>query len=127
MPHEAAIKAALGVMTDHITALNAGDEARLAATLHFPHYRLSGAALKVWDNADRYLFDFRARVGAAWARSTFDDIRVMAASDAKVHLDTQVNRYDAKGNRIASFRSLWVITLENGVWAAKFRSSFAAT
>ena len=58
---EAAVNAALAVMEAHITALNARDETALNATLHFPHYRLSGGKLKVWQQPGEYLADFRAR------------------------------------------------------------------
>ena len=126
MTYEAEITAALAVMQEHIAALNARDESRIAATLHFPHYRLSGATLKNWQTPDSYFSDFQARAGASWARSGFKDIRVLQASGNKVHLDAEINRFDAGGTCIARFRSLWVVTLEAGRWAAKFRSSFAA-
>lgn len=118
-------QAALAVMQAHIAALNARDETVLATTLHFPHFRLSGAALKTWDTPESYFTDFRARAGADWARSQFDDIRVLQTSADKVHLDAEINRFDGAGRRISTFRSLWVITLEQGRWAAKFRSTFA--
>lgn len=38
----------MAVLDDDIAALNARDEAALVATLHFPHYRLSGGRMKVW-------------------------------------------------------------------------------
>ena len=126
MSHDASIQAALTVMQAHIDALNTFDETALAATLHFPHSRLSGAQLKTWESPDSYFADFRARAGADWFRSTFEDIRVVQASDDKVHLDAQINRYDGDAKIITTFRSLWIITLENGRWAAKFRSSFAS-
>ena len=118
-------QSALAVMQAHIDALNAHDEPGIAATLHFPQFRLNGIALKTWATPDSYFEDFRARAGANWARSQFDDIRVIQASEDKVHLDAEINRFDKSGQIISTFRSLWVITLENGRWAAKFRSSFA--
>ncbi len=124
-PSDSAQEAALAVLEAHIDALNARDEERLAATLHFPHFRMSGPDLKIWETSESYFHDFKARAGKAWARSSFDDIRLLQASSQKVHFDVEVNRYDATGAHIASFRSLWVITLEDGKWAAKFRSSFA--
>lgn len=125
VPHEEAIEAALSVMAAHIDALNARDEARIAATLHFPHYRLSGAGMKVWKTPGSYFQDFRGRAGDGWASSAFEDIEVVRASDTKVHFDAEIRRFDSDGNRISSFRSLWVITMENGQWAARMRSSFA--
>ena len=125
MHNKASILAAHAVMERHIEALNARDEQGLAETLHFPHVRLSGTRLKTWETPDRYFADFRDRAGSRWTRSAFDDIRVLQASDTKVHLEVEVRRYDANDAIIASFRSLWVITCEGGRWAAKLRSSFA--
>lgn len=126
MSQQTSIKSALQVMQEHIDALNAGDEARIAATLHFPHQRLSGIDLKCWETPDSYFSDFKDRAGGDWAESRFDDIRVVQASDNKVHLDAEINRFNGDGDKITSFRSLWVITHEDGRWAARFRSSFAA-
>ena len=45
--HDQEIRAAFGVMQAHIQALCEQDETAMSETLHFPHYRLSGAELKV--------------------------------------------------------------------------------
>ena len=125
MPDDTAIQSAMTVMQAHINALNAQDENAIAATLHFPHYRLSGTALKVWHSPESYFADFRARAGNAWARSNFSDMQVVQASDNKVHIAVEVLRFDRSGTEIARFPSLWVITREGDRWAAKFRSTFA--
>ena len=117
--------AALAVLERHIAALNARDATALAATLHFPHYRLSGAGMRIWDGPDRYLADFRERAGGDWHRSAWDFRNVIAASPGKVHLDVQFTRYRADGSAIESYRSIWVVTRIDGRWAAQLRSSFA--
>ena len=121
-----AVAAAKAVMQAHITALNSRDQAAIAATLHFPHIRLSGTNLKIWDNEDTYFADFLVRAGGDWHHSAFADIRLLRATADKVHLDAEIRRFAADGSLITSFRSLWVITCEAGRWAAKMRSSFAA-
>jgi hypothetical protein len=118
--------AALAVLDRHITALNARDPVAIAATLHFPHYRLSSAGMKVWDGPERYFADFRARAGGDWDHSAWDFRNVIAASPEKVHLDVQFTRYRADNTAIASYRSIWVVTRVDGRWAAQLRSSFAA-
>ena len=120
-----AIEAAHQVMAAHISALNSRDQAAIAATLHFPHARLSGTRLKVWETPDSYFADFLARAGGDWDHSSFEDIRLVRAAPDKVHLDAEIRRFAADGSLITSFRSLWVITHEKGRWAAKMRSSFA--
>lgn len=117
--------AALVVLDRHIAALNARDPAALAATLHFPHYRLSGAGMKIWDGPVRYFSDFRDRAGSDWHHSAWDFRNVVAASPDKVHLDVQFTRYREDGSAIASYRSIWIVTRIDGRWAAQLRSSFA--
>lgn len=123
---DGAFAAAQAVMEAHIAALNSHDQAAIAATLHFPHIRLSGTNLKIWDSEDTYFADFLVRAGGEWHHSAFADIRLLRATADKVHLDAEIRRFAADGSLITSFRSLWVITCEAGRWAAKMRSSFAA-
>ena len=52
--NQQALTAALEVMEKHISALNERNTLELSATLHFPHFRLVGTNLKVWETADRY-------------------------------------------------------------------------
>jgi len=126
MTERQAIAAAHRVMDAHIRALNSRDQAAIAATLHFPHVRLSGTSLKIWETEETYFADFLARAGGDWHHSGFEDIRLVRAAPDKVHLDAEIRRFAADGRLITSFRSLWVITHENGHWAARMRSSFAA-
>ena len=120
-----AITAALEVMDKHISALNDRHTSELATTLHFPHFRLVGTSLKVWETADRYFDDFTARAGEKWAYTKLASITIISADSNKVHLDVQINRFNAQDQLIADFRSIWVITEIGGVWAAQLRSSLA--
>lgn len=121
-----AIAAARDVMHRHVAALNARDAGGLAATLHFPHYRLTGGKLKVWEVPDSYLADFLARAGDGWSHTRWNYLSTVAASPDKVHLDISFTRYRADGSALGTFRSLWVIACLDGRWAAQLRSSFAA-
>jgi hypothetical protein len=113
------------VLDRFMEALNAGNEPALLATLHFPHYRLAGGRMRVWDRPGGYLGDFLARAGADWHHSEWDFRKVIAADAAKVHLDVQFTRYRADNSVIGSFRSLWIVTKDDGRWAVAARSSFA--
>jgi len=124
-PDEAAVGAALAVLDRFMAALNAGNEPALLATLHFPHYRLAGGRMRVWDQSGAYLGDFLGRAGADWHHSEWDFRKVIAAGAAKVHLDVQFTRYRADNSVIGSFRSLWIVTEDRGRWAVAARSSFA--
>lgn len=110
----------------HMSALNRRDPQGLAASLHFPHFRLSGGRMKVWERPDRYLDDFYARAGGKWHHSAWDFVTPIAAGADKVHFDVQFTRYAADGASLGAFRSLWVVTRLNGIWATQLRSSYAA-
>ena len=120
-----AISAALEVMDRHLSALNEQNTLELAATMHFPNFRLVGTSLKVWETADLYFDDFRARAGESWAYTKLASITPISATANKVHLDIRVNRFDTRDQLIADFKSIWVITKINRVWGAQLRSSFA--
>jgi hypothetical protein len=120
-----AVGAAFAVLDRFMAALNAGDETALLATLHFPHYRLAGGRMQVWDTAGPYLGDFLARAGGDWHHSEWDFRNTIAAGPGKVHLDVQFTRYRADNSVIGRFRSLWIVTNRGGRWAVAARSSFA--
>jgi len=120
-----AIAAARAVLHEHMAALNAQDEGRLVATLHFPHYRLTQGRVQTWDGPEGYLAGFRQRAGGEWARSSWDFITIVAAGPEKVHCDVSFTRFRADGSILGVYRSLWVIARLNARWAAQFRSSFA--
>lgn len=121
----AAIDAAMTVMAVNLKALNAWDLDAFAKTLHFPHYRLSGSTLQVWETPDSYFDDFKARAGDDWHHTVWDEIDVIVADANKVHLNVQFTRYREDDSSLGTFKSLWVITRINGVWAAQLRSTFA--
>ena len=120
------VSAAMEVLERHFAALNSGDLAALAQTLHFPHYRLAGVNMQVWERPDSYLEDFRARAGDDWHRSAWDFRNAIASSEDKVHVDARFTRYRADGSVLGTYRTLWVVSRIEGHWAAQFRSSFAA-
>ena len=124
-PDEVAINAAMAVLDAHIVALNARDEAALIATLHFPHFRLTGGRVKIWEKPDSYLKDFYARAGGDWHHSAWDFRNVIAAGPDKVHFDVQFTRYRADNSALGTYRSLWIVSKVDGRWAAQVRSSFA--
>jgi hypothetical protein len=121
-----AAAAAMAVTDAHMAALNAQDGEAIAATLHFPHYRLASDRMQVWQTPDSYMADFLARAGDGWVRSAWNFRTVVAASANKAHLDVEFTRFHADGSELGRFRSLWIVTCIDGRWAAQARSSFAA-
>ena len=125
-PDEAAVAAGMEVLDRFMAALNAADEPALLAAMHFPHYRLAGVTMRVWERPDEsYLAGFYARAGEGWHHTEWDFRRVIVAGPEKVHFDVQFSRYRADNSVIGRFRSLYIVTRRAGVWAIAIRSSFA--
>src|SRR5258705_13173695 len=103
-PDKAAVGAALAVLDRFMAALNAGDEPALLETLHFPHYRLAGGRMRVWDQPGGYLGDFLDWAGADWHHSEWDFRRFIAGGPAKVQLEVQFTRYCIDNSGIRSVR-----------------------
>ena len=115
----------MAVLDRHFAALNAGNAAALAETLHFPHYRLAGNRMQVWERPDSYLADFHSRAGKDWHRSAWEFRHPIMASGDKVHFDAQFTRHRADGSVLGRYRTLWVVSRIDGRWAAQLRSTFA--
>ncbi len=125
-PDAAAVAAGMDVLDRFLAALNARDQAALLATMHFPHYRLAGVTMRVWEHPDASYFEgFLARAGEGWHHTNWDFRQVIAAGPQKVHFDVQFTRYRANESAIGSYRSLYVVTWRDGKWAIQLRSSFA--
>lgn len=116
----------MAVLDRFLASLNAGDEAGLLAAMHFPHFRLAGVTMRVWEQPDEsYLAGFYARAGEGWHHTEWDFRRPIVAGPEKVHFDVQFTRYRADNSVIGRYRSLYIVTRRDGVWAIAARSSFA--
>ena len=121
--------AAVAAIQGFMAALNARDNPALYQSLHVPHVRISAGGVAIW--ADRseleatYLRDFHARAGADWHHTVLDSTEILHSSEKKVHVLIQFTRYDNDGAALATYRSLWIMTLVDGRWGAQARSSFA--
>ena len=128
-PHAASEEGALLALDAFMAALNARDAGALYQTLHLPHVRISGDGVAIWATRDEleesYLRDFYARAGPEWDHTVLDSTEVLHSSESKVHVLIQFTRCDRHGGKIATFRSLWIMTRVDGRWGAQARSSFA--
>jgi hypothetical protein len=124
---------AMRVLDEFMAAWNASDPHRLAATCNFPHVRIAGGKVTVWQTPTEFEKEHGAgrAVGNSiplehnWHHSAWDYRKVVQTSNDKVHVALSFTRYDAKGSKIATYESLYVITNQDGHWGVQARSSFA--
>ena len=124
------------VLDRYMDALNALDVEGHVATYHFPHYRHASGEIVVWQNAEEAMpilavppEERRAALRRAlepdWHRSEWTAREIVQGDDRKVHVATRFVRLRADGIVIKRFDSLYVLTLEDGRWGIRGRSSFA--
>ena len=99
-----------------------------AATLNYPHLRIAGGDLRVWETENDYAgwmdFDGFAE-STGWDRSVLDEIEVVQAAENGANVAVTFTRFTADEEIIATFDALYLITNENGRWGVRARSSFA--
>ena len=108
-------------------AFNARDNDALKKTLHYPHVRINEAGnVNVWRDASEAGTNFEGLTRSeGWARSSLDSVSMRQNDPVKVHFEVVFSRYKADGTKYATYQSLWIVTLKDGVWAVQARSSFA--
>jgi hypothetical protein len=125
---EAALGAARGVMDDFMTAFNAKDEDAWAATFNYPHIRFASGKVIISPDAKSITeaMDFAAfSEMSGWDRSAWDKVEALDAGSTKVHFKVTFSRYSVEGQKLATYDSLYVVTLKDGHWGVQARSSFA--
>lgn len=125
---DAAEKAGHDALDRFMTAWNAKDEEAWASTLNYPHVRIAGEAVRVYDTKQEFVdymdFDaFAERTG--WDHSAWDWKKVIQKTHNKVHIAVQFSRYDKNDKKISTYESLYIVTLKDGKWGTQARSSFA--
>ena len=124
----AAVAGARDAMDGFMAAFNAEDrEAMQKRWLHFPHVRFHSGRVTVMETSDDFAASVWERKGEAegWARTTWDYVELVDAGPNKVHFRVQFTRFRDDGNPIGSYKSLYIVTLQNGRWGVQGRSSWA--
>ncbi len=120
--------ACMATLDRFMAALNAYDAAAMDAAMHFPHIRIAGGDVKVYDKAGSNpmdLFD-RLRREDSWSHSEWNERKVVQRSDTKVHIALTYTRYRADGSTLGVYESLYVLTMKDGRWGIQVRSSFGS-
>ena len=123
--HDAEIDAAMLVLDRFMTAFNARDVEAFDATFNFPSVRLASNNLRIIQKGDHQPAMFESGALSDWDHSAWERREVIHAGADKVHFDTRFTRYRADGSIIGGFDSIYVVTLQDGHWGVKIRSSFA--
>jgi hypothetical protein len=120
-----AVSGAEACLDAFMAAFNARDLAAWEATFNFPSVRLASGTLTIIEPGYHRPEMFQQGPLSDWDHSAWERRSVIPAGPDKVHFDTRFTRYRADGSVIGGFNSIYVVTLENGHWGVKARSSYA--
>ena len=110
-------------------AFNAEDaDAMRNRWFHFPHVRLHSGKVTVMQTPEDLHLAVWDRKGQSegWARTAWDYVELIDSGPGKAHFRVQFTRYRADDSPIGTYRSLYIVTLQDGRWAIQARSSWAA-
>ena len=100
-----------------------------AKTLSYPHVRIAGGQVKVWNTPEDYAKDNDTNKLADaqnWAYSKWDWRQLVQAGPDKLHYTVQFSRYSKDNKKLVSYESFYILTKnKDGKWGTIFRSSYA--
>jgi hypothetical protein len=123
--HADAIAGAMECLDAFMTAFNARDVKAFEKTFNLPSVRLASGKLVIIEAGYHKPEMFERGPLAEWDLSAWERREVFHAGPDKVHFDTRFTRYRKDGGVIGGFDSVYVVTLEDGHWGVKARSSYA--
>ncbi|MEO1101596.1 MAG: hypothetical protein AAFW65_07095 [Pseudomonadota bacterium] len=119
-------EAAMSTLDAFMETFNSRDVAAWEGTFAFPHVRIAGGQVTVQANAGEGVERLFERLGeTGWDYSAWISRDLVQCGDEKIHFATEFARYRADGSELARFQSLYVMTLVDGEWRVRARSSFA--
>lgn len=125
---DASRKAAVDAVEAYLDAVNRRDAQAFAASLHYPHYRVTiGGQIQPSEEARQVASNitFERLASTGWARTASHNVNPVQVSSDAVTVALELLRYNADGEQIAQFDTLYFVTRQDGRWALKARSSFA--
>ena len=124
---EASRQAAVDAVEAYLDAINRRDAQGFAATLHYPHYRVTigGQVQPSPEARAASTITFERLASTGWVRTASHNVNPVQVSADGVNVALELLRYNAAGEQIARFDTLYFVTRQDGRWAIKGRSSFA--
>ena len=115
-------------LDEYLEVFNTGDVHKWAAALHYPHVRIAGERVIVWENAEAFAKDndmspLVKKIN--WGYNAWDWRHLLQFGPGKMHFAVQLSRYTVNDVFISSFESLYIVTRIGTRWAVQGRSSYA--
>ena len=120
------LKSALAVLDAYMAGLNRGDEVAVNAACNFPHVRIAGGKITVYQQPGSNPMDLfeRLKTEDDWKWSRWETRQLVQFSDTKAHYALSYTRFRSDDSVIGVYESLYVLTKDAAGWGIQARSSF---
>lgn len=114
------------VLDEFMAALNAYDAGAMDRAMHFPHVRIAGGKITVYQQPGSNPMDLFVRLKTEddWKRSRWETRQLVQFNDTKAHYALSYTRFRSDDSVIGVYESLYVLTKDAAGWGIQARSSF---
>ena len=119
------------LLDNWMEAFNNKDMKGWSNTHNFPHVRIAGGQVSLWETKDDYISHFsepdmfKSLEAAGWHHSKWVSRDFDLISEEKVHVSVVFQRYDKENKPYSKYEALYVVTKINSNWGVQARSSLA--
>ncbi|MDA0348340.1 MAG: hypothetical protein O3C43_17910 [Verrucomicrobia bacterium] len=128
LDRQAIEKEVFEVLDQFLISFSAKDPVAHVSTLHFPHFRLAGASMTIWETKEVGITANKSTLenlsSTGWDKSIWVHREIISLSEDKVHVNTRFRHLRKDGSEIRSADSLCVLIKRDGRWGVLLRSSF---
>jgi hypothetical protein len=118
--------ACLRVLDAFMAALNAYDAAAMDRWMHFPHVRIAGGTVTVYERPGSNPMDLfeKLKTEDDWKWSRWEKRELVQFNEKKAHYAVSYTRFRSDGSVIGLYESLYILTKDAAGWGIQARSSF---
>src|SRR5688500_623448 len=116
------------VLDAFMAALNAYDAAAMDRAMHFPHVRIAGGAVTVYERPGSNPMDLfeKLKTEDDWKWSRWEQRGLVQFNDKKAHYAVSYTRFRSDGSVIGLYESMYVLTKDATGGAIQARSGCGA-
>ena len=114
------------VLDEFMAALNAHDATAMDRAMHFPHVRIAGGRVSVYERPGSNPMDLFEKLKKEndWKWSRWETRELVQFNDRKAHYTLSYTRFRSDDSVIGVYESLYVLTKDSTGWGIQARSSF---
>jgi hypothetical protein len=114
------------VLDAFMAALNAYDARAMDRAMHFPHVRIAGGTVTVYEQPGRNPMDLFEKLKKQddWKWSRWEKRELVQFNAEKAHYALSYTRFRSDDSVIGLYESLYVLTRDATGWGIQARSSF---